>query len=199
MEKPAKTDYEIHELIARRWSPRAFDPRPVERPLLRTVIEAGRWAASCFNEQPWHFLVAPREDEAAFATMLDCLLPGNQDWAKDAGVLMISVARLHFTRNGKRNKHAWHDLGQAAAHMALQATASGLFLHQMGGFDPDKARAVYEIPEGFEPVAAIALGYPADIASLPEDIQERERAPRARQPQSEFVLTGTWGRPLRDD
>lgn len=199
MEKPANADYEIHELIARRWSPRAFDPRPIERPLLRTVLEAGRWAASCFNEQPWHFLVAPREDQAAFASMLDCLVPFNQDWAKDASVLLIAVARMHFTRNGNPNRHAWYDLGQAAAQMAVQATASGLILHQMAGFDADKARAVYEIPAGFEPATAIALGYAADIDSLPADVQERERAPRTRQPQSEYVLTGTWGRPLRDD
>jgi nitroreductase len=193
MEKPAQTDYPIHELIARRWSPRVFADRPVEAETLCRLFEAARWAASSNNEQPWHFLVARKQDAAEFDRLLNCLKPGNIRWAKDAPVLMLSVAALNF-EEGEPNRHALHDVGQAAATLAIEATALGLFIHQMAGFLPDKAREVFAIPAGFEPVAAIAVGYPGDPARLPEDLQKREWNPRERKPIGAFVFTGQWGR-----
>jgi nitroreductase len=196
MEKPAATEHPIHELFERRWSPRAFSARAVEPEKLRSLLEAARWAASCFNEQPWSFIVAAKEDEGdAYERLLSCLAEANALWAGRAPVLMLSVARLTFKRNDKPNRHAFHDVGQAAAHLALQATASGLAVHQMAGFDLSKARELFSIPEGFEPVAAIALGYPGEPEDLPEDLRARESAPRTRLPFGEFVFGESWGRP----
>lgn len=196
MPKPAPTDCEIHPLIRDRWSPRAFSPASVSEADLRALLEAARWAPSCFNEQPWRFLVARREDEAGFARLLSCLVEANQVWAKHAGALMITVASTTFAHNGRPNRHAWHDVGLAAAQLSAQATALGLAVHQMAGFLPDQARERCGIPEGFEAVTALAIGHPGDPAGLPDELRERELAPRARRPQAEFAFTATWGAPL---
>jgi nitroreductase len=190
-------EHPIHETIARRWSPRVFSPVSIDESKLRTLLEAARWAPSSNNEQPWRFMVAVRDDMAAFATMLDVLLPGNQLWAKDAAVLMISFASMTFARNGKPNRHAFHDVGLATENLLLQATALGLWAHPMAGFDIEKARSTYGVPEGFEPVAALAIGVGGDPATLPEDRRQRELAPRVRKPQGEFVFSGTWGSAMK--
>jgi nitroreductase len=194
MDKPAATDYPVHELISRRWSPRAIEPRAVPVEALRSLLEAARWAPSSYNEQPWSFIVARREDEAEFQAMLGCLVDVNQAWARDAGALILTVARSAFSHNDKPNRHAFHDIGLAAANLSLQATALGLVVHQMGGIRPDKAREVYEIPDGFEVVTGIAIGYPGKVEQLPEQFREAETAPRQRKPQDEIVFRGTWGR-----
>jgi nitroreductase len=195
MEKPAETQYPIHELLKRRWSPRAFSNRIVEPDTLRSLLEAARWAPSSYNEQPWSFIVATKDDPVEFGRLLSCLVEGNIQWAQHAPVLMVSVARLSFEEDGKPNRHAFHDVGQAAANLTVQATALGLFVHQMAGILPDKVRALYGVPEQYEPVAAIALGYPGDPQSLPERLRNRELAPRERKPLTEFVFTGRWGQP----
>jgi nitroreductase len=190
MEKPAETAHPIEELLRRRWSPRAFAERPVEPEKLASMFEAARWSASCFNEQPWNFIVATRDDAAEFARLLSCLVEGNQVWASHAPVLMVSVARLNFAQNGKPNRTAIHDVGLATAQMIVQAMAMGVFMHPMAGFHADKVRELYGVPEGYEPVAAIAAGYPGDPATLPESLRQRELAPRVRKPQEEFVHRG---------
>ena len=195
MTKLHDTAHLVHELIRRRWSPRAFSSRPVEREKLLSVLEAARWAPSSFNGQPWSFLVATKDDPAEFDRMLSCLVPQNQVWAKAAPVLMISVAKPHFEHNGKPNRHAWYDTGQAVAFLTLQATALDLGVHQMAGFSADKARELYAIPETAEPASAIALGYPGDPNSLDEKLRERELAPGKRKPLKEFVFAGRWGNP----
>lgn len=195
MEKPATTEYSVHELIARRWSPRALAPKPVPAEALRSLLEAARWAPSAFNEQPWSFLVARREDADEFETMLGCLVEGNQAWARNAGALILTVARTTFSRNDKPNRHAHHDLGLAAANLTVQATALGLAVHQMAGILPDRAREVYGIPDGFDVVTGIAVGYPGATDDLPEKLRGAEQAPRQRKPQSEFVFRGAWDRP----
>jgi nitroreductase len=193
MEKPAQTAYPIEELLRRRWSPRAFADRPVEPEKLASMFEAVRWSASCFNEQPWSFIVATRDNAAELARLLSCLVEGNQVWASRAPVLMVSVARLNFLQTGKPNRHAIHDVGLATAQMILQALAMGVFMHPMAGFYPDKVRELYGVPEGYEPVAAIAAGYPGDPATLPESLRQRELAPRVRKPQEEFVFRRRFG------
>jgi nitroreductase len=191
---PAPTEAPIHEILTHRWSPRAFDARPVEPEKLRALFEAARWASSSYNAQPWHFIVAIKDDPANFKRVLECFVEFNQGWAKSAPVVAISVAGMKFQHNGEPNRHSFHDVGQAAATMALQATALGLQVHQMAGILPDKARKVFHIPEGFEAVAGIALGYPGDPASLPEQLRERELGARQRKPASSFVFTGDWGK-----
>lgn len=131
-------------------------------------------------------------NQAEFDRLLSCLAEGNQEWAHNAPVLMLSVAKLYFERNGVENRHAFHDVGAAATNLAIQATALGLFIHQMAGFDVSKARELYNIPDGYEPVAATALGYLGDAQVLSEKLQQRESAPRTRKPLEEFVFSTTW-------
>jgi nitroreductase len=194
-DRSAPVDYEVHDLIRERWSPRAFADRAVSPAELRRLFEAARWAASCANAQPWAFVYAHRANAAAFAVLLDCLNPGNQSWAQRAAVLIISAARRDFVSPGKPNRanaHAFHDVGLAVGQLGLQATAMGLGIHQMAGFNRDKARVSLGIPEGHEPVTAIALGYPGDPAQLPDELRAREQAPRQRLPQAEFAFEGRW-------
>jgi len=190
---PAVTATAIHEVLRHRWSPRAFDSRPVENEKLRSLFEAARWAASSYNAQPWYFIVAAKDDPENYKRVTDCFVEFNQGWTKGAPVVAISVAGMKFQHNGEPNRHAFHDVGQAAANLALQATALGLQIHQMAGILPDKARELFGIPAGFEAVAGIALGYPGDPASLPEGLREKEVAPRERKPLHSFVFTGKWG------
>ncbi|MDE3170584.1 MAG: nitroreductase family protein [Acidobacteriota bacterium] len=193
--KLAPTETPIHEILAHRWSPRAFDARPVEPEKLRALFEAARWAASSYNAQPWYFVVATKDDPANFKKVLECFVEFNQTWAKSAPVVAISAAGMNFQHNGQPNRHSFHDVGQAAATMALQATALGLQMHQMAGILPDTARAEFNIPEAYEAVAGIALGYPGDPSSLPDQLRERELAARQRKPAASFVFTGEWGKP----
>jgi len=193
MEKPAETQYPIHDLLRRRWSPRAFSDRRVDPAIMRSLLEAARWAPSSYNEQPWSFIVATKDDPVEFGRLLSCLVEGNIQWAQHAPVLMVSVARLSFEDDGKPNRHAFHDVGLAVANLIVQATALGLVVHQMAGIFPDKIRELYGIPEGYEAVAGIALGYPGDPQSLPEGLRKRELAPRERKPLTEFVFSGSWG------
>ncbi len=194
MSNPADPAHPVHDLIATRYSPRAFSDRAVSQEDVRSLLEAARWAPSCFNEQPWRYLLAMKSQPDEFARMLSCLVEFNQSWAKEASVLLLAVASTQFERNQKPNRHAWHDVGAASGSLSLQATALGLQAHQMAGFDADRARAEFAIPEEFEPVAAIAIGYPGSADSLPEDLRERELAARERKPLSELVFSGAWGK-----
>ncbi len=194
-DKKASTDYPIHELLAERWSPYGFEDRPVAQADLRSLFEAARWAASSYNEQPWSFFVATKENPEEFARLLSCLVEGNQGWAKAAPVLVLGVVSLKFSRNNKDNRAAVHDLGLAAGNLLVEATTRGLCVHQMIGILPDKAREVYQIPEHSEAWTAIAIGYKGDPAKLPDALKERDLAPRQRKPLSQFVFTGKWGQP----
>jgi nitroreductase len=194
MEKPAETQSPIHDLLKRRWSPRTFGERLVEPDTLRSLFEAARWAPSSNNEQPWRFLVATKENKADWDRLFACLVEGNQKWARQAPVLMLSIAKLTFDDESV-NRHALHDTGMAVENLIIQATSMGLFVHQMAGFRRDQARKECQVPDGYEPVAMIALGYPGDPATLPDYLRERELKPRERNSISEFVFSGTWGIP----
>ena len=176
----------IHELLARRWSPRAFSPRPVEPARLAQLFEAARWAPSSYNAQPWAFIVATREDAEGHNRLLSTLVDVNRQWARQAAVLILAIAKLDYDHAARPNRHAFYDLGQAVANLTVQATALDLHIHQMGGFDPRSARELFAIPTGYEPVAVLALGYqegpPADPAA------------RMRKPLTDFVFSGSWGR-----
>jgi nitroreductase len=195
MEKPAETQYPIHELLQRRWSPRAFSDRPVSAEHLRSLLEAARWAPSSYNEQPWNFLVATKHDQADYDRLLSCLRNTNQMWARLAPVLAISIAKLVFTDGGEPNRHAVHDVGLAVENLVVQATALGLRVHQMAGIYPDKVRELYGVPGDHEVVAAMAIGYPGNPAILPEKFSQRETATRIRKPIADFTFAGHWGRP----
>jgi len=193
MEKAAETTYPIEEILRRRWSPRAFSDRMIEPEKLQSLFEAARWAPSSFNEQPWNFIIATREHPEDHARLLSCLVEGNQKWARLAPVLMVSVAKLNFDKTGAPNRHSFHDVGLAVGNMLVEATALDLFVHQMAGFSPAKVTELYGIPDGFEPVAAIAVGYAAEVEVLPEDLKAKELGGRSRKPVSTFVFQGRWG------
>ena len=193
MKKPAPSDFPVHELIRERWSPRAFADKSVPQDVLRSIFEAARWAPSSFNEQPWAYIVATKDDKENFEKMLSVLVDFNVQWAKSAPVLALAVAKLAFANNNAPNRNAQYDTGAATALLSVEATARGLAVHQMAGFDAEKARKVFEIPKGWEPIAALAIGYPGDPASLPAPLKDREMAPRTRKPIAEFVMADQWG------
>lgn len=192
--KRAEADHPIEEVFVKRYSPYAFEPRSVEVEKLRSVLEAARWAASSFNEQPWAFMVAQRQDEASFARMVGCLVEANQGWAQHAGVLMIAATKRHFSRNNKPNRVCEHDVGLAAGNLTTQATHLGLAVHQMAGIDVTKTRHAYGIPEGWDPITAIAIGYAADPdKGDDEELAQRDRTPRTRKKLAEFVFGQKFG------
>jgi len=192
--KHARPDHEILDLIQRRWSPRAFDPsRDVPDTDLGRLFEAARWAPSSGNEQPWRFVVTTRrETPEAFEELARSMTARNQAWALAAPVLMLVAVRTTIEKSGSENQHAWYDAGQAVAFLTLQATELGLSLRQMAGFDHARARAACRIPELFEPVVLIVVGYAGDPGGLTVPIhRETEVQPRVRRPVGDFVY---WGR-----
>jgi nitroreductase len=191
-EKPAPADHSIFDLLARRWSTRAFSDRTVDRATLAGLFEAARWAPSSGNGQPWSFLVATNDDPAEHERMASVLVPGNA-WARKAPVLALSVATLD--RADKPNRHAYHDLGLATENLVIQAVSVGLAVHMMAGFNADMAREVFGIPARHDPVTMIAIGYPGHPDSLPEDLRKKDVAPRQRKPIGEFVFRGRFGQP----
>jgi nitroreductase len=192
MHKRAPTDFPVHDFIAERWSPRAFSDKPVAPDVLQSLFEAARWAPSSSNEQPWAYIVATKDDTENFAKLVCVLVPSNVTWAQHAPVLALAVVELAFAKSGTPNRNAQHDVGAASAWLTVEATSRGLFVHQMAGYDHDKARQVFGIPAGWEPIAAIAIGYPGDPDSLPQPLRDREVAPRIRKPISAFVMSGSW-------
>lgn len=176
-----------------RWSPRSFADRAVEPETIRSLLEAARWSASSRNLQPWSFIVAPREHPDDFERMIGCLMEGNIPWASKAPLLILTIAHLVIPGRDRTNGHAWNDLGLAVQNLCVQATALGLYVHQMGGFSSDKARTTFQIPEGYDPVTVLAVGYLGNPNELPEDRRDSELAPRERKPLSDFVFAGEWG------
>jgi nitroreductase len=193
MKNPAPAEYPVHELIRERWSPRAFSAKEISSEDLRSLFEAARWAPSSSNEQPWAFIVATRNDNENFTKALQPLVEFNVNWAKNAYALGFAVAELAFAKNKTPNRNAHYDTGAAMSQLTTEATSRGIFVHQMAGFDPDTAREVFEIPSGWDAIAAFAMGYPGDPALLPQPYRDRETAPRVRKPIREFVMNGKWG------
>jgi nitroreductase len=192
--KWADTDPRVIEVIRARWSPRAFSQRPIAEADLKLVLEAARWAASSYNEQPWRFFVARRSDPH-FPKFLSILSAPNQLWAKDAQVLMFIAYKKTFTHNGSPNRYGLHDAGQAFANLALQATALGFHVHGMAGFDNDRARKELAIPDDFGLGAAVAIGYAGSPEQLPEQYRTMETAPRVRKPLADIAFGSGWNDP----
>ena len=195
-EKATDTSAPIHELLARRWSGRAYDPeRDVTPGILRSICEAGRWAPSCFGDQPWRYLICDRRrDPEAWQKAFDCLTPGNQTWTANAPVLVLTCGDSEFSANGKPNAWSDYDCGAASLSMCLQATALGLMSHQMAGFNKDQARESFAIPDRYRPLAMMSLGYQLPRGEIPEAMQEKEFSPRRRDPLEEHFFLGGWGK-----
>jgi nitroreductase len=195
MQKPAATEFPVHDLIRTRWSPRAFADKSVAPEVLGSLFEAARWAPSCNNEQPWAFIVGTREDPETFEKILGTLVEFNQGWASKAPVLAIAISELAFAKNGQLNRNAQYDTGAAVSQLTTEAISQGLFVHQMAGFDAKKAAEVFSIPAGWEPIAVFVVGYGGEPENLPQGLRERELLTRTRKPLPEFVMSGRWGQP----
>lgn len=185
--KPAPTTYPVHELIRNRWSPRSFSAQPIAQDTLNQVFEAASWAFSAMNAQPWQYIYAHKADTVAFQKILETLMPGNQPWAKNAAVLIIALAKTTHA-DGQPNGAALHDLGAANATLFLEATALGLHGHVMGGFDREKTRRDFNLPENLTPAVIMGLGYLGEAEQLEEPFLSREKAARSRKPVAEFAF-----------
>jgi nitroreductase len=192
--KYAQAGYPVNDLIRKRWSPYVYSSRPVDDDDLRSLFESARWSASCFNDQPWYYIMASREQGEEYEKLLSCLVEGNRQWARQAPVLALGIVRTSFERNGNDNAHAFHDLGQASANLTVEATGRGLSVHQMAGIVPEKARGIYKIPDGFEAFTALAIGYTAPTEEGPKTFRKRDETPRRRRPLNETVFGGAWGK-----
>lgn len=197
MIKIARPDYPIHELLTNRWSPRAFSAREVEPAKVRSLFEAARWSPSANNRQPWQFIVTTPRNPQARERLFSTLNPRNQTWAVNAPLLVLTLA-LSEPEAGKVNAYALYDLGQAVAHLSVQAVALGLYLRQMGGFDKSRAAELFALPAGLLPVTVLAIGSLGDPHSLPEDLRGAEFEARARKPQADFVFDGALGQPYSE-
>lgn len=194
--KVAQPHYPIQEILAKRWSPYSFADKDVDIEDLLAILEAARWAASSYNEQPWRYLLARRSEPEAFAKLLSCLVEANQVWAKNAPVLLIGCVKINFSRNGKPNKAAYHDLGLATGNLSVEATARSLYVHQMIGIESERVRALYQLPADAEAVTALAIGYLGDSRNISEDLQARDKTKRSRYPIQQFVFENVWEEPL---
>lgn len=178
--------FPIHDALAGRRSPRAYSQSAELTPeQVGPLFEAARWAASSSNSQPWSFVVGFRGDEI-FSTILGTLASGNAVWAEHASALVANIARTH-TDEGKVLSHAWYDLGQAVAHLSIQATVEGILVHQMGGFDSEALGTALGLDDHHRVVTVMTLGLQGDVADLPENLQEREKSPRVRKPLGDIV------------
>jgi len=197
-EKNASTRYPINELARRRWSGRAYDPdRALTGEQIITLLEAARWAPSCFGDEPWRYIVCNREtNPAARLLALATLTDSNRGWASNAPVLILGFAGSVLGRNGKPNRWGQYDTGAASMSLCLQATALGLMAHQMGGFDIDKVRSSFTVPEEFMPMVVLTIGYQLPVDRIPEPLQERETAARLRRPLEQTFFEGSWGTPI---
>jgi nitroreductase len=182
-----KAEHAIDPIFLNRWSPRAFSSEEIPEEIVMSVLEAGRWAASSYNEQPWRYIIARTpEDRKKF---LSFLVPANQAWAHSAPVLIVIVSKKTFTQNGKENSVYKFDAGTSSGYLSLQATLNGLYMHGMSGFDADLARATLGIPTDFDAIAVFALGKRGHTDQLPEGYRGGE-VPSARRPLSETVMEG---------
>jgi nitroreductase len=195
IEKNAITQTPINELLASRWSGRSYDStRDIDDKKIIALLEAARWAPSCYGDQPWRFIICNRAtNNQAWEDAFSCLAEGNQSWAKDAPLLILASAGSVMTRNGNPNRWGQYDTGAASMSLCLQATSMGMMVHQMGGFNEEKARKIFLVPEQYTPMAMMAVGYQLPLERIPDESKERELAERSRRPLSEIIFDGAWG------
>ncbi|MCX6640399.1 MAG: nitroreductase family protein [bacterium] len=188
MKPRPETSHEVHELIRKRWSPRAFSARPLDAESILTLFEAARWAASCANEQPWRFIYTTPDQPERYGKLFSCLTESNQSWVKTAPLLALTLVKTQFEKSGKPNRWAFHDLGLAIGNLTTQATTMGIYVHNMAGFSVEKARELFDLAADLEPVTMIAIGYLGDPEQLVEKDRVRELVPQQRKPLDELML-----------
>ncbi|RUT80086.1 nitroreductase family protein [Ancylomarina longa] len=182
----------IHDLIDKRWSPRAFSDREIEEEKIKMLFQSASYAASCFNEQPWRFIYATKDYPERYEQLLSCMGEFNQMWVKTAPMIILTLVSKKFAKNQKPNAHAQHDLGLAMGNLSVQAMSMDLYLHHMAGFSPEKAREIFDIPDDFDVLTMIAVGYLGDLKQLPENIREMENSERIRRPMESILFDGDW-------
>ena len=194
MKKPAITEQPIHSIISDRWSSRAYDPdQLVSQESFLSLMEAARWSPSCMGDQPWQFITFHKKDATSWTQALNCLSVGNQNWAMDASILILACARQSFSNNQKPNRWNQYDTGAACENICLQATSIGLVAHQMGGFDVEKSRQLFQIPSQYDLMSFIAIGYPLAIEKISAEALVKEKEARKRKPLREIFYTNQWG------
>jgi nitroreductase len=193
MERLLPTDIPLNPLLLRRYSPRAFSNSPVDKEILHRIFEAARWSASCNNEQPWRFIVGTKNNGNTYQKIYECLTDANKRWTIHAPVLILICAATSFSYKGRSNPWHMYDAGQSAVHITMQALYEGIQVHQMAGFDQQKATTTFAIPPEYVVASAMAMGYAGDPAMLENDLREKETAPRIRKPLNDMVFSGTWG------
>lgn len=191
--KKAVTKHPILPLLQARWSPRAFAPTSVPSDVIARLFEAASWSASSYNEQPWRFILGTTTAPKLYDKVFECLNPWNQAWAKSAPVLVLVVGKKTFSHDGSANRSASYDCGAAVASLSLQATHEDLFVHQMAGIFPEKARQLFQIPDDFEVLTALAIGYLGELDRIPAEFWASEQAPRTRKPITDLVFANNWG------
>ena len=194
MKKPAITEQPIHSILSDRWSSRAYDPdQLVSQESFLSLMEAARWSPSCMGDQPWQFITFHKKDATSWTQALNCLSVGNQNWAMDASILILACARQSFSSNQKPNRWNQYDTGAACENICLQATSLGLVAHQMGGFDVEKSRQLFQIPGQYDLMSFIAIGYPLAVEKISAEALVKEKEARKRKPLREIFYTNQWG------
>ncbi|MDF1574223.1 MAG: nitroreductase family protein [Bacteroidales bacterium] len=179
----------VHHLISDRWSPVAFDDQAVDYDKIQLLFEAAKWAPSGRNAQPWRFIIATRE-MSDYKVLLDLLDKPNQVWASTAPLLVLPLAQVISIYKNRPNRLAFYETGMAVGNLLAQATAMGLMVHQMGGYDVDRAKETLVIPTRYEPTAMMAIGYKGDPARLPKKVAAWEERQRTRMEISKFLVQG---------
>ena len=180
---------QLNKAIHNRWSPRAFSDKTVTREMIKLLFEAARQAPSAYNVQPWNYYFVLRENQKAFNDIIEVLTGNNPGWAKEAQLLIISVLKKNFDHNNRPNGKALHDIGAANISIAIQASEMGLQVHQMGGFEKDKAAEYLKLDtENFEPVTIFAVGFPDEDRPLTEELIKRRKDSQTRKNPEDFVF-----------
>lgn len=196
--KEIDTQEKVNELIANRWSGRAYDAdRQVTHQDIISLLEAARWAPSCYGDEPWRYIVCDKStNEAAWDKAFSCLVEGNQSWAVNAPVLILALANTFFSHNDKDNRWSQYDTGAATMSLCIQASSLGLMVHQMGGFSAEKTAEVFSIPEQYTSMAMMTVGYQLAEDKITGELMERESSERQRNPLAEQFFDGEWGKPI---
>ncbi|MER7607993.1 nitroreductase family protein [Nocardioides sp. NPDC127503] len=189
---------DLTEHLRDRWSVSVFDPaHELADAEIRLLLEAARWAPSAGNSQPWSFLVLPR-GSAGHATFVSHLSRGNSGWVPRASAVFVAVSQVGVGPDGngpKWSDYSHYDLGQAAAHLTVQAASLGLSSHQFAGFDHDAVAATFGVPDWWKVMTGIAVGRHGDPTEVDPRDAEREERERIRRPLEETAFADKWGTP----
>ena len=191
--KITNTEYPILDSLKNRWSPRSFSNTAITEEQVKTLLEAGRWAPSASNIQPWRVIWGIKGTEA-YDRIFNCLDDFNQQWAGNAQVLWLNAFKKTMESNERENFHALHDLGLFMGNVISQANSMGIAVHQMAGLRFKDAQKEFQFTDDFHVATAVAFGYyDGDVDKLPKDLKKPELEPnRKRKNQKDFAFNGNF-------